>query len=129
MLTLTRFVTCSHGGLGEDCAASSLFPAHQNDEPYHHRDGHHEYAHSKPLRNLCEVHAAHGRSLVERRQPHQAWERPLGGAAAPESDSSPTSSPRLVLAVVPVSVTHPRSMPTTAFTMKQYVQTDLEAGR
>ena len=30
-------------------------------------------------------------------------------AAAPESDSSPTSS-RLVLAVVPVSVTHPRSM-------------------
>jgi hypothetical protein len=31
-------------------------------------------------------------------------------AAAPESDSSPTSSPALVLAVVPVSVTHPRSM-------------------
>jgi hypothetical protein len=31
-------------------------------------------------------------------------------AAAPESDSSPTSSPALVLAVVPVLVTHPRSM-------------------
>ena len=30
-------------------------------------------------------------------------------AAAPESDSSPASS-RLVLAVVPVSVTHPHSM-------------------
>jgi hypothetical protein len=30
-------------------------------------------------------------------------------AVAPESDSSPTNS-ALVLAVVPVSVTHPRSM-------------------
>jgi hypothetical protein len=31
-------------------------------------------------------------------------------AAAPESGSSPHQLPRLVLAVVPVSVTHPRSM-------------------
>jgi hypothetical protein len=69
--------------VGEDCAASSLFPAHQNDEPYCHRDGHYEYAHSKSLRNLCDVDAAHGRSLVERRQPHQARERLLSGACRP----------------------------------------------
>ena len=31
-------------------------------------------------------------------------------AAAPESDSSPVVSPLMVLAVVPVSVTHLRSM-------------------
>jgi hypothetical protein len=48
------------------------FPAHQNDEPYHHHDGHHEEAHSKTLRNLRDVDAPHGQSLVERRQPHQA---------------------------------------------------------
>ena len=57
-------------------AAASLFPAHLNDEPSRHHDGHHEYAHSKSLRNLCDVEAAHGRSLVGRRQPHQARERP-----------------------------------------------------
>ena len=69
-LTLLRLL--SYGGLEKDCAAPSLFPAYKNDEPYRHRDSHQEEAHSESLRNLCDVEARHSRSLVERRQPHQA---------------------------------------------------------
>src|ERR1017187_8738460 len=52
-----------------------------------------------------------GSPTWRRRRAPQGY-RPKGRdmAAAPESDSSPASSPALVLAVVPVSVTHPRSM-------------------
>ena len=52
-----------------------------------------------------------GSPTWRRRRAPQGY-RPKGRdmPAAPESGSSPTSSPALVLAVVPVSVTHSRSM-------------------
>jgi hypothetical protein len=51
-----------------------------------------------------------GNSTWRRRAPQGFRPKGRDMAAAPESGSRPTSSPALVLVVVPVSVTHSRSM-------------------